>query len=157
MKISIEEMLNDAEFPEGIAWNRRCFHANEIIVREGEVGRTLFIVEEGIVRVTIQVQVGAQKNLKPGISDLGKDDIFGEVCLYKSHVRNATVTAVTDGRLLEVDGERLSIYLDAHPIQGYLFYKSLFEVLLERVNCGNHRIEYLLAWGLKVHDIAKHL
>lgn len=48
MKISIEEMLSDSKFPEGIAWNRRRFHANEIIVKEGKVGKTLFIIEEGI-------------------------------------------------------------------------------------------------------------
>jgi CRP/FNR family cyclic AMP-dependent transcriptional regulator len=157
MKISIEEMLNDAKFPEGIAWNRRRFHANEIIVKEGEIGKTLFIIEEGILRVTIQVDLGEHRNIQPGISDLVKDDIFGEVCLCHSQVRNASVTAVTDGSVLEIDGNRLSIHLDAHPIQGYLFYKSLFEILIERMNCSNRRIEYLLAWGLKVHGIEKHL
>jgi CRP-like cAMP-binding protein len=157
MKIPIEDMLIDPKFPEGIAWHRRRFHANEIIVKESEVGKTLFIIEEGMVRVTIQVELREQRNVKPGIRDLEKGDIFGEVCLYKSQVRNASVTAVTEGCLLEIDGERLSIYLDAHPFQGYLFYKSLFEILIERVNRGNHKIEYLLAWGLKAHGIEKHL
>ncbi|MGZ8186299.1 MAG: cyclic nucleotide-binding domain-containing protein [Methylobacter sp.] len=157
MKLPIEEMLIDPEFPEGMAWNRRRFHANEIIVKEGEIGKTLFMIEEGRLRVSIQVELDKQRNIQPGIRDMGKGDIFGEVCLYKSQVRNASVTAVTEGSLLEIDGERFGIYLDAHPIQGYLFYKSLFEILIERVNCGNDRIESLLAWGLKAHGIEKHL
>ncbi|MDD5578046.1 MAG: cyclic nucleotide-binding domain-containing protein [Methylobacter sp.] len=157
MKIPIEDMLIDPEFPEGIAWNRRRFHANEVIVKEGEVGKSLFLIEEGLLRVTIHVELKEQRNVKPGIRDLEKGDIFGEVCLYKSQVRNASVNAVTAGCLLEIDGERLGIYLDAHPVQGYLFYKGLFEILVERVNLGNHRIEYLLAWGLKAHGIEKHL
>ena len=69
----------------------------------------------------------------------------------------ATINAVTDGSMLELDGLRLSIFLDAHPILGYLFYKNIFEVFVTRLNKANQRVEHLMAWGLKVHEIDKYL
>jgi CRP/FNR family cyclic AMP-dependent transcriptional regulator len=70
-------------------------------------------------------------------------------------VRTASVTAITDGCVLEINGEKLSGYLDAHPIKGYAFYKKMFEILFKRLDNGNRRIEYLLAWGLKARRSAE--
>ena len=105
MKTSIENIINDPNFLEGIAWKYRQFHANEIIVHKGEVGKSFFFIEEGKLRVTIHVEVEERRNIQAGISDLEKGDFFGEISLFESRVRTASVTAITDGRLLEFDGE----------------------------------------------------
>ena len=157
MKNSIENIINDPNFPEGIAWKHRQFHANEIIVHKDETGKSFFFIEEGKLRVTIHVAVEERRNIQAGISDLGIGDFFGEISLFDLRVRTASVTAITDGRLLELDGEMLSAYLDKHPIQGYLFFKHLFETLIIRMTSGIHRIESLMAWGLKAHGISKYL
>ncbi len=136
---------------------RRPFQANETIAKEGELGKSLFFIEAGKLRVSIHVELEERRKVQPGISDLQPGAIFGEACLYESAVRTASVTALTDGCLLELDGERLSAYLDAHPIQGYGFYKKLFDIIFERLNHGNRTIECLLAWGLKAHGIDIHL
>ena len=98
-----------------------------------------------------------KKGISPGIADLHTGDIFGEVCLHQSHIRNASVIAVTEATVLELDGEKLRVFLDDHPLQGYLFYKSMFEVLVGRLNRANQRVENLLAWGLKAHGIEEYL
>jgi CRP-like cAMP-binding protein len=157
LKDSIKELVDDPKFAEGVAWVRRHFQANETIVKEGELGKSLFFIEEGKLRVSVHVELEERRRVRPGIGDLGKGEIFGETCLYELRVRTASVIAITDGCLLEIDGERLSLYLDDHPIQGYLFFKRLFEILFERMNRGNHMVEYLLAWGLKVHGIDTYL
>ena len=153
----LEDIIGDPRFPEGGAWKRGYFHTNEAIVREGEAGRSLFYVEEGMLRVTGSVELDDKRYVRPGICDLKKGDIFGEVCLYQVHNRSATVTAISECRLLEIDGERLSIYLDEHPIQGYLFLKAVFNTLIDRLGQADQRVENLLAWGLKAHGIEKHL
>ncbi len=79
------------------------------------------------------------------------------MCLHHQQIRMATVMALTEVELLEVDGQRLSIYLDDHPVDGYLFYKALFELISNRLDIANQRIENLMAWGLKVHDVEKFL
>jgi len=151
------DIINDPSFSEHVAWERRQFHANDFIIKEGEKGGSLFFVESGNLRMTVQVGLENQRHMQTGLCELGVADIFGEACLYQAQLRNASVMAVSDGALLEINGARLSIYLDAHPIQGYLFYKKLFETLNERLLHANHRVEHLLAWGLRVHGISQHL
>jgi CRP-like cAMP-binding protein len=151
----IKEIINDPTFIRGIAWERWNFCANETIVKEGDVGKSLFLIESGQLRVSVHVELEERRNVKTGVGDLGKGDLFGDTCLHESSVRTASVIAVTDGSLLEINGERLGAYLDSHHSKGYLFYKKLFEILFKRLNSGNRRIEYLLAWGLKARRSAE--
>ncbi|MDD5113049.1 MAG: cyclic nucleotide-binding domain-containing protein [Methylobacter sp.] len=153
----INTIIADPLFPEGVAWKLRLFQANEVILQEGDVGKSLYIVQEGKLRVSVSVALEERRKVRPGICDLAVGDIFGEVSLYEAGIRNASVTAVTDGSILEIDGVHLSGYLDTHSSVGYLFYKGLFEILIKRLTFENHRVESLLAWGLKAHDIERHL
>lgn len=157
MKNILLEILKSPQFTESVAWNRRVFMANDVVVKQGELGKTLFLIEEGILRVTGNVELDEQKHIQPGFCDLDKGSLFGEVCLHESTPRIATVVAVTDCRLVEIDGYRLSIFLDAHPAIGYLFYKNMFASFVGRLNIANQRVEKLMAWGLKVHEIDKYL
>jgi CRP-like cAMP-binding protein len=150
---TIKDILEDPHFPEGTAWKQYHFKPEEIIINEGEEGRSLFYIDEGKMQVTGMVQLEENRHIHRGISDLEQGDIFGEVCLYKSQVRTATVRAITNGNLIEIDGESLNLYLDAHPIQGYLFLKDLFEILILRLDRANHSIGDLFSWGLKAHGI----
>ena len=95
--------------------------------------------------------------VRAGICDLEPGDVFGEICLYGAHPRSASVVALTEGSLVEVDGERLSVFLDAHPIEGYLLLKELFQTMGRRLHLANQRVEKLFSWGLKAHGIEKHL
>lgn len=153
----LNEILNDPSFQKGIAWRRQRFEDNEILVREGDDGTTLFYIEEGSLRVTGHINLDQNRRVQPGFCDLHAGDIFGEICLNETHRRTATVTAISDGCVVEIDGDKLNAYFDEYPMQGYLFYKKLFGILIERMKSANHRIENLLAWGLKAHGIEQHL
>ncbi len=153
MNKTIEDIINDPAFPEGSAWKRYDFKAQKTIICEGEEGRSLFYIEAGTMRVTGKIALDEKRTFQTGISELIEGDIFGEVCLYKSQVRTATVSTLSSGRLVEIDGESLNLYLDDHPVLGYLFLKDLFEILITRLDRANHRVEDLFSWGLKVHSI----
>ena len=157
MKHLLEEMTGSPQFLEGSAWARQKYSPNTIVVKEGDIGHSLFFVEQGKLRVTGRVNLGDNKQIQPGIGDLKAGALFGESCLHAQLPRIATVTTVTEVDLLEIDGERLRVFIDANPVQGYLFYKKLFEVLIGRLKSANHTIETLMAWGLKVHEIDKYL
>ena len=156
MRDIIKEILDDPAFLEGIAWKKRCFNANEIAIHAGEASKNLFLISEGEFRVTVQVKLEKRKNMRPGICDLQAGDIFGETCLLEWGMRTASVIAITDSRVVEIDAEKLNVYLDANPVKGYFFFKKLFVIMVERLHRSNHRIENLLAWGLKVHGIEKY-
>ena len=157
MNNTLRDILDDPHFPEGSAWKRRCFKHNEVIVEEGQEGSSLFLIEQGVLRVAGNIELEQHKHIQPGIWELKEGEIFGEIALYESQLRTATVRAVSEGCLVEINGNKLAIYLDAHPSQGYLFYKDLFEILISRLNRANHRVNDLFAWGLKVHGIEQHL
>jgi len=157
LKTLIQEIISDKTFSEDVAWRHQSFEANQVIIQEGEVGDSIYIVEAGELRVTVQVTLENQQKMQTGFCDLKPGDVFGENCLNQKQERNASVIAISDGSLLAINGERLGIFLDAHPIKGYLFFKTMFATLAERLSHANHRVEHLLAWGLKAHDISKHL
>ncbi len=157
MKHILDDVLKSPQFLEGNAWQRQKYKPNEVVIKEGDIGSSLFFVEQGLLRVTGRVNLGEKKHIQPGIGDLKAGALFGESCLRTELPRIATVTTVTDVILLEINGEKFSVFLDANPIQGYLFYKGLFEVLIGRLKSANHTIETLMAWGLKVREIDRYL
>ncbi len=153
----LRTVIDDPCFPENSAWSRYRFDNGEVIVREGEEGRALYLVEEGELRVTGRVQVDDHRFVQPGICDLHAGDLFGEFCLFRPSPRSASVTALTEGELIEIDGVRLSHYLDEHPDLGYPLLKELFTTLNHRLGRANERVEHLFAWGLKAHGIDRYL
>ena len=157
MNSTIREILEDPQFPEGDAWNRHGFLANETIIQKGEMGTSLFFVESGLLRVTGNIEIKKHRHIQPGIWELKAGEIFGETCLFEAHERMASVSGVEPGSVVEINGEKLSQYLSEHPDQGYLFLKEVFISLIERLKKANHRVEDLFAWGLKVYDIEKEL
>jgi CRP-like cAMP-binding protein len=73
--------------------------AGTVLTEMGRPGDTFFFIIDG--QVSVQTPVGTGDPLRPG-------DFFGEMSLLDGEPRSATVTAVTDLRLLVVD--RLSFW-----------------------------------------------
>lgn len=157
MQSLIKEILNEPSFAKGTAWRYLSFQENAIIIKAGDEGKALYFIEQGSVRVTVQVALENNKNLSPGICDLNAGDMFGELSLIKPNIRTATVTALTQSSVIEMDAELLSLFLDDNPYYGHLFFKNLFTIQVQRLQRGNNKVETLLAWGLKAHGIDQHL
>ena len=153
----IQRTLRDPALRElGIA-EERDYAAGTEILRAGSEDRSLYLIETGLVRVSGQVDLDGDKRIRPGLCDLGKDEIFGELSLFEAAPRSATVIAVEATRLMAFDAERLATWFDAHPESGYRVLKGLFGILNARLRTADRRLESLLAWGLKAHGIEQHL
>lgn len=157
MKDIVESILRSAEFIEGVGWFPKQFKAGELIVKKGDLGKSFFVIEDGVVRVLGEADLEDNKKVSPGLCDLGRDAYFGELSLFGMERRIATIVAVTDVRVIEIDSPLMLKYLDQHPDTGYVLLKSILAVLVKRFEQANDRIGRLLAWGIKVHDIDKHL
>lgn len=70
-----------------------------IIIREGERGDSLFLVVNGMLRVTTRIP-GSNKNFLLGKLQAG--DFFGEYSLLTGRLRSATVVTITPSELLEI-------------------------------------------------------
>jgi len=80
----------------------------ESLVLEGDVGDALYIVLEGKVRV---------HRGERHIAELGERECFGEMAILDASPRSATVTAVTDVRLLRIQREDFQeMMADKHAI-----------------------------------------
>lgn len=87
------------------------FAAGEVVVREGDPGRSLYQVVEDSVEV-LKTAAAAPPirvaQLKPG-------DIFGEMSLLTDSARSGTVRAIEECVLLEVSQEDLRPILQHNP------------------------------------------
>lgn len=153
----IPGILKDPELLRSGIAERREYDNGETILVEGSIGRSLFLIEHGRVRVLERVELEDRRRIQPGLCDLGPGEVFGELSLFEPAPRSATVMAVEPCRLLEFDTEALTAFFDQRPEKGYLVLKDLFSVLTDRLRQADRRFGLLFAWGLKAHGIDRHL
>jgi small-conductance mechanosensitive channel/CRP-like cAMP-binding protein len=109
----------------------RLYAPDEIVIREGDEGEELFIVEHG--EVAVLVKNGADK---VEVARLGTGKFFGEMSLMTGERRKATVQAVGETELLVVDKASFQEILEKHPdLAG-----TISQVLAERESQLGDRI-----------------
>jgi CRP-like cAMP-binding protein len=74
----------------------------EVIVRQGEVGNSMYVVQAGEVEVLRETEDG-----EVHLADLGAGDFFGEMSIFEREVRSATVRARGEANVLTVDKRTL--------------------------------------------------
>ncbi|MEI9981878.1 MAG: mechanosensitive ion channel family protein [Aliidongia sp.] len=80
------------------------------IVREGDEGRSLFVVVAGLFEVLRIASAGETR-----LARLGAGDVFGEMSLLTGAPRSATVRAMTDAVVLEIAKDTLDPVLALQP------------------------------------------
>ena len=91
---------------------RLHIHAGEVILREGRLGRELFVILEGTVVVTRAGRV---------VNEWGVGDYFGELAAIEGVPRTATVTATTDLDVLIVGPREFDAMMDIPGVRNALF------------------------------------
>jgi len=84
------------------------YAAGETIVRQGDSGRSLFVVVRGEASVRLAGTDGEVARLRNG-------DVFGEMSLLTGEPRTATVSAVDDCDLVEIDADGFRAVVMANP------------------------------------------
>ena len=106
---------------------RLDIQADEVILREGRLGRELFIILEGTATVT---RAGRVVNI------LGAGDHFGELAAIEDRPRTATVTATTDLKVLIIGPRELEALMG---IPG--FRNALLRGMSRRIRQADDRLE----------------
>ncbi len=76
----------------------RLYRDKEVIIRQGEVGDLMYIIQSGRARVSC---LDGGKEVE--IGELKDNDFFGEMAIIDRETRSATVTASGDVYVLSVD------------------------------------------------------
>ncbi|PCI55931.1 MAG: cyclic nucleotide-binding protein [Alphaproteobacteria bacterium] len=89
--------------------SQKTFREGDIIMRQGELGESAYIIEEGFVEISLEKPDGERLV----VATRGTGAIIGEMSLIDSAPRTATVTAKNDCVLLEITKDDFSRRLDA--------------------------------------------
>ncbi len=76
-----------------------AFNAGDTVIKQGEPGDNYYIIEEGTCEVT-RVPREGENPVK--LAELSMGDSFGEEALLTDATRNATITMLTDGVLMQL-------------------------------------------------------
>lgn len=76
------------------------FDDGEVLCREGDAGDSVFIIDEGMVDVSVTMD-----GRRTPVATLGKHDLFGEMAVIARMPRSATVCAAGTVKVLKVEGD----------------------------------------------------
>ncbi|GAB4210938.1 MAG: hypothetical protein OHK0013_32150 [Sandaracinaceae bacterium] len=106
---------------------------DDVVVREGDAGRAMFVV----IRGRLSVEIHAPDGSVVALDELVSGSAFGEMALLDGEPRSATVRAVEPCRLLMLSAEALRRVGRAHP--------EVYEALLQALSARLRRTTKLVA------------
>ncbi len=102
----------------------KIFQHGETIVRQGELGDCMYVIQDGQVEV---VSNTGKQEIKLAV--LGKNEFFGEMAIFEHEFRSATVRALGTARILTVDHKNFLRRIHEDPSLAF----RLMEVMSRRV------------------------
>ncbi len=142
--------------PENILFEKygQTIENGRVIFREDEEGKQMFIIQEGIVRISKTID-GKEHVL----AELAKGDFFGEMAIVTRVRRTATATAVGNVQLLAFDRAGFQGMIEKNSRIGL----NIIDKLCRRLQHANHQIELLfqrneqslIAMNLYLHFMEK--
>ncbi len=108
----ISRPLSDAEAASLREQMNICrFAPGETILRQGTSGDSLFVITEGVVSVTVELENGKTAEM----ARLGAGHFFGEISLLTGELRSATIQAVTETYISEITKENIEPFMATQP------------------------------------------
>ena len=123
--------------------NRRAlgkiYQDGEIIVRQNEQSDSLFVIQQGQVEIFIE-RDGHEVPLRV----VGKNDLIGEMAIFRREARSATARARGPARVLTLDKKNFLRRISEDPSLAFRIIEAMArrinelsqEVVDLKVNCG---------------------
>lgn len=128
----IAKLIKPVHFPPG-----------KTIIRENDIGDELYLLEEGVVDIhkTLTVVTSKQEfgTKERSFVRLTGDDhcFFGELALFGSKERSATVQAVNECRLMVIDTDDFLRLCNSEPRIGYVVVTNIAVILSDNLRKTN--------------------
>lgn len=98
----------------------RTYEDGEVIVRQGEPGDRMYVIQTGNVEVLRQTD-GREIH----IANLKAGDVFGEMALFEQEPRSATVRAVGETRVISIDRKGFLRRVNEDPSLAYRILQQM--------------------------------
>ena len=114
----------------------RKFEKGDVLIRENELSRKMFVLHKGKVRV-----YKSHMGQKVTLAVLNEGEIFGEMSFFDSKPRSATVEALTQVDVYVIDAEEANKQLATLPE----WVKPVFRTVFDRLRTADTRTTLLQA------------
>ena len=122
------------------ALERRVFRRGDVVIKEGDTDRSLFMISKGTASVKFRL-VGADRDKR--VASFSAGAIFGEVALLDHEPRSATVTADEELVCYVLDDARFRELVREHPSIAITLLTNLGRELSRRLRKANAMISQL--------------
>jgi CRP-like cAMP-binding protein len=99
----------------------RIYRDGEKIIRQGNTGDSMYVVQGGRVEVIQHSESGGEQHL----AFLEAGDFFGEMAVFEKEVRSATVRADGEARVLKIDKKALLTRIREDPLLAVNLLKTM--------------------------------
>lgn len=98
----------------------KVYHDREVIVRQGEAGDGLFVIQEGQLEI-LSENHGRETRLRVA----GEGELIGEMAVFEREVRSATVRALGEARVLTVDRKNFLRRINEDPSLAFRLVETM--------------------------------
>ena len=105
----------------------------EVFIHANEISHNIYLIVQG----SVSVEVETPDRQREELAKLSTGQTVGEFILAKETRRSASVRAIGNLTLYETSKDELLKLFDSQPRLGYLVYKNLSEVLVDRIRDTN--------------------
>ena len=112
----------------------KVYQDGENIIRQGEIGDSMYVVQDGQVEV---VRDAADTEVQ--LTTLGKNEFFGEMAIFGHEIRSATVRALGTARILTIDHKNFLRRIHEDPSLAY----RIMEVMSNRIRRLSEDVTHL--------------
>lgn len=131
------------------------YRKGNIVMREGDIGRSMYIIRSGQVEVVSESQSRSPDKV---IAEFGPGEPVGELALLLGRRRSASVRVVIDAELWELRKNDLDQLIDEHPSLGLAFSREIAIRLIDWHEPPKPKSTKLMAvLGQRILHLAWHL
>lgn len=118
--------------------HRKLYPSGEVIFREGDIGKAVFIIQRGEIEIAKETIGGKDQVL----TLLGPGDSFGDMALLDEHSRSARARATAESDLYILYKTTLDALMSRRPALGLKLISNLARVLSLRLRNTTDKIAY---------------
>jgi CRP-like cAMP-binding protein len=98
----------------------KIYQDGEVIVRQGDVGECMYVIQDGKVEVVIE-----ENGNEVVLAERGEGEFFGEMAIFDRDVRSATVRAKGQVRALTVDKKNFLRRIHKDPTMAFRIVETM--------------------------------
>lgn len=98
----------------------KVFEDGEVVVRQGEIGDSMFVIQDGKVGVYLERDGDEVLLAEPGAGE-----VIGEMAIFEHQPRSATVRAIGRARILTIDRRNFMRRVSEDPTLAFRILETM--------------------------------